>query len=256
MIDYSSLLSRLKGVSVERPNKQDKGTLSGHAAGEPFEKAAYRILKSKYPTQVFKQFEFLNDIYLKNPKCISLAQRNALIQSPTVLFLLTRGDKATINWNPENVFEEKQNDTADIIFLENDRYSLIDIKTKNALKASQPPNIISAYKLAKMCANMLDNEDFESFSLNYIEIEWIEKNEFLECSNAYYANLFKATPKSLYINWAAALQIQFFVSSLDQSFGGTRKIWCQEYLRNFVESALRRCEKTRRDYITPFLKYL
>ncbi len=109
---------------------------------------------------------------------------------------------------------------------------------------------------AKMCANMLDNEDFESFSLNYIEIEWFERNEFLECSDAYYANLFKATPKSLYINWAAALQIQFFVSSLDQSFGGTRKIWCREYLRNFVESASRRCEKMKRDYITPFLGYL
>lgn len=124
MIDYSDLLSWLKGLTVERPNKQGNGTLSGHAAGEPFEKAAYRILKATYPTQVFKQFEFLNDIYLKNPRCISLAQRNSLIQSPTVLFLLTRGDKATIHWNPENVFEEKQNDTADIIFLENNFYDL------------------------------------------------------------------------------------------------------------------------------------
>lgn len=103
MIDFSDFLSRLKGLAVERPNKQGNGTLSGHAAGEPFEKAAYRILKSIYPNRVFKQFEFLNDIYLKNPKSISLAQRNALIQSPTVLFLLTRGDKATLSWNPENV---------------------------------------------------------------------------------------------------------------------------------------------------------
>lgn len=31
---------------------------------------------------------------------------------------------------------------------------------------------------------------------------------------------------------------------------------CKENLRNFVESASRRCEKMKRDYITPFLGYL
>lgn len=70
---------------------------------------------------------------------------------------------------------------------------------------------------------MLDNEDFETFSLNYIEIEWFERNEFLECSDAYYANLFKATPKSLYINWAAALQIHFLSLRWTSRLAGREK---------------------------------
>lgn len=31
---------------------------------------------------------------------------------------------------------------------------------------------------------------------------------------------------------------------------------CKENFQNFVESASRRCEKMKRDYITPFLRYL
>ncbi|PCH78404.1 MAG: hypothetical protein COB98_00450 [Flavobacteriaceae bacterium] len=33
------------------------------------------------------------------------------------------------------------------------------------------------------------------------------------------------------------MQLQFHVSSLDQSFRGTREEWAREYLKYFVESA-------------------
>ena len=70
--EYDALVSYLKGEKVDRPNKSAKGTLSGHAAGEPFEKLAYSILKRLYPSNIYKQFEYLNDLYLKNPKVISV----------------------------------------------------------------------------------------------------------------------------------------------------------------------------------------
>lgn len=255
-IDYNALLQEMKGTCVERPNKADAGTLSGHAAGEPFEKSVYQHLKTHYPNAVFKQYEFLNDLYLKHPKVITVEDGHALLDSPTALFLLSRGDTATRAWSPQNIFEEKQNDTADIIFYHDHFYDLIDVKTRNINKNAQPPNIISAYKLAKTCACMLDNGEFDTIGINYIEIDWQEQQDFLHCCDAHYANLFKANPAALYINWAAAMQIQFHVVDLDQSWNGTLEQWAREYIRTFVKSAQRRCDKMREEYITPFLKYI
>lgn len=255
-IDFEALLKEMKGSVVERPNKASAGTLSGHAAGEPFEKSVYHHLKSRWEDSIFKQYEYLNDLFLKNPKHISVEARYALMDSPTVLFLLSRGDKATREWSPENVFQEKQNDTADIVFYDDGYYNLIDVKTRNKSKDAQAPNIISAYKLAKTCACMIDNEEFDNLDISYVEIDWVEKDNLLECVDAHYGNLFKANPNTLYINWAAAMQIQFHVCDLDQNWEASRKEWAKEYLNVFVESAKHRCQRMQNMYILPFLKYL
>ena len=246
-VDYNDILKKMKG---------EVGTLSGHAAGEPFEKKVYMYLKQKYPTSIFKQFEFLNDLYLRHPKVITIEDRYALLNSPTALFLLSRGDKATREWTPQNIFEEKQNDTADILYYADNYYELIDVKTRNINKNAQPPNIISAYKLAKACANMIDNKEYTNIGINYIEIDWKEDKDKLKCTNAHWGDLFKAIPESLYINWAAAMQIQFHVADLDQSWKGTREEWAREYIKVFVESARHRVKKMEATYITPFLKYI
>lgn len=256
-VDFSEVLSFMKDQEVERPNKATDGTLSGHAAGEPFEKCVYRKLKEKHPDNIFKQYEYLNDIFLRNPKHITVEQRYALLDSPVALFLLSRGDKATKNWSPENIFEEKQDDTADILYYENGFYNIIDVKTRNTSKKAMPPNIISAYKVAQMCALMIDNKEFDNIDIDYIEIDWVESgNTHLKCINANHGSLFKANPKDLYINWAAAMQIQFHVCDLDQSWEGTREEWAKNYLKVFVQSAEARCDKMRATYITPFLKYI
>ena len=64
MINYSALIRQLKGKRVPRPNRIENGTLSGHAAGDPFEQETYRILKKTYLCEIFKQHEFLNDLFL------------------------------------------------------------------------------------------------------------------------------------------------------------------------------------------------
>lgn len=255
-IKFSHLVDLMKGRYVERPNKASNGTLSGHAAGEPFEKLVYHELKRMYPNRIYKQYEYLNDIYLKHPKHITLEQRRALFDSPTALFLLSRGDSATKAWSPENIFAEKQDDTADILFCDNNIYDIIDVKTRNCSKKAQAPNIISAYKLANMCARMLDNEEFDNIRIDYVEIDWVEEGECLKCINAHHGDLFKANPEELYINWAAAMQIQFHVSDLDQNWSGTQEEWARHYLKVFVQSAEHRCKTMREKYVNPFIKYI
>ena len=255
-VDFSSLVSSLINTTVARPNEASSGTLSGHAAGEPFEKCVYKKLKDMYPDRIFKQYEYINDIFLRHPRHITVKQRYALFDSPTALFLLSRGEKATKEWSPSNIFEEKQDDTADILYYEDGFYDIIDVKTRNISKNAMPPNIISGFKLAKTCALMIDNEEYDNFNIDYIEIDWVEKGKLLEAIGAHHANLFKANPEKLYINWSAAMQIQFHVCELDQSWEGTKEEWARHYLRVFVSSAEARCQKMRDSYITPFLKYI
>ncbi|MCO5279831.1 MAG: HincII family type II restriction endonuclease [Chitinophagales bacterium] len=179
-----------------------------------------------------------------------------MFNSPTVLFLLSRGKNATDKWSIENPFDEKQNDTADILVVKDNFYEIIDIKTRNVSISAQPPNIISAFKLAQVCAKMLDNKEFDNFTINYFEIDWLLDNDKLVCNHTHFACLFKAQPNDLYINWAAAMQIQFHVSDLDQSFNGTMKSWAKLYLKHFVIQAKKRADDMIKKFVKPFEKYI
>ena len=252
-INYNSLIRELEGTSIPKPIS---GTLSGHAAGEPFDKHVNELLKKKYPGKVFRQYEYLNYLFTKNPDAVGVEARNALFKSPTLMFLLSRGKNATDKWSIDNPFEEKQNDTADILVVDNGFYEIIDIKTRNLSKKAQPPNIISAFKLAQTCAKMTDNNEFDTFDINYIEIDWELRNNELVCVHVHHKQLFSSNPSELYINWAAAMQIQFHVSDLNQDFKGSREDWAREYLKHFVEQAKRRAEDMIEKFVKPFEKYI
>ncbi|MEW6653897.1 MAG: HincII family type II restriction endonuclease [Bacteroidota bacterium] len=232
------------------------GTLSGHAAGEPFDKHVYSLIKKDFPKSTYRQYEFLNDLYLNNPKAIGYDERKKLLKSPTLMFLLSRGKNATDNWSAENPFEEKQNDTADILVVKKAFYEIIDIKTRNLSKNAQPPNIISAYKLALLCANMIDNNEYDKLSINYFEVDWTIEGKKLVCKDCYHASMFSSKPSSLYINWAAAMQIQFHVCELDQTFIGSQEKWCRDYLKHFVSQARKRSNDMIRKFVKPFEKYI
>lgn len=253
IIDFKALQKTIKGSSVQKPIS---GTLSGHAAGEPFDKHVYSAIKKQFPKNTFRQYEYLNFLFSKNPSIIGVQERNNLFNSPTVMFLLSRGKNATDKWSLENPFDEKQNDTADILVVKDNFYEIIDIKTRNNSKTAQPPNIISAYKLAQLCAKMIDNKEFDNFSINYFEIDWTLEKDLLICSDTHYVNLFKSDPANLYINWAAAMQIQFHVSDLDQTYKGTRQDWTKEYLKHFVNQAKKRSTDMITKFVKPFEKYI
>ncbi len=252
-VDYDALIIRIKKASIPKPIS---GTLSGHAAGEPFDKHVYDEIKKQLPGNTFRQYEYLNDLYNKNPDTIGYAARQALFDSPTVMFLLSRGKNATDQWSLTNPFEEKQNDTADILVVKNSFYEIIDIKTRNLAKSAQAPNIISVFKLAQVCTKMIDNKEFNNFVINYFEIDWELDGNQLICRDAHFACLFKAQPNQLYINWAAAMQVQFHIRDLDQTFTGTREDWAKIYLSHFVEQAKKRADYMIEKFVKPFEQYI
>ena len=253
LLNYQDLRSKIIGSSVPKPLS---GTLSGHSAGEPFDKHVYSIIKKQFPKNTFRQYEYLNYLYSKNPNIIGNKARQELFNSPTVLFLLSRGKNATDKWSIEHPFDEKQNDTADILIVKNGYYEIIDIKTRNISKTAQAPNIISAYKLAQLCALMIDNHEFDTLTINYRAVDWELDNKTLICKDAHYASLFKSLPTNLYINWAAAMQIQFHVSDLDQDYNGTTEEWAKLYLQHFVAQARKRANDMIIKFVKPFEKYI
>ncbi len=253
IVNFEHIKNGIIGTSIPKPLS---GTLSGHAAGEPFDKHVYNEIKKEFPKHTFRQYEYLNDLYRKNPDIIGHKARYNLFNSPSVMFLLSRGKNVTDKWSLENPFDEKQNDTADILVVKDNFYEIIDIKTRNIAKSAQSPNIISAYKLAQVCAKMLDNDEFDKFSINYFEIDWLLEDNKLVCKNAHFKRLFNSNPETLYINWAAAMQIQFHVCDLDQTFEGNVKQWTKLYLKHFVEQAKKRANDMIERFVKPFEKYI
>ncbi len=230
------------------------GTLSGHAAGEPFDKYVFNEIKNHY-SNTFRQYEYLNNLYLKNPSCENYEERSKLIKSKTLQYLLNRGKKSIENWKIENQFEEKQNDTADIIVYNEKTFEIIDVKTRNISKKAQPPNIISSYKLANTCGLIIDNKN-ESISIRYFGVDWELEDKYLVCKKIHDTNLFKAQPKDLYINWAAAMQVQFNVSDLDQNFQGSIEEWARLYIEHFVKGVHDRARYMENKFANPLLKYI
>ena len=252
-VNYTELIKNVKGTFVQKPHS---GTLSGHSAGEPFDKHVYNEIKKQLPFNTYRQYEFLNDLYSKHATIIGVEARQALFDSPSVLFLLSRGKEATKKWSLENPFDEKQDDTADILVVKDNFYEVIDIKTRNLSKTAQAPNIISAFKLAQLCAIMIDNKEFDNLSINYFEVDWLLEQDKLVCKDAQFVSLFKSIPENLYINWAAAMQIQFHVCNLDQDFKDTIETWTRSYLKHFIAQVYRRSQYMIDKYAKPFEKYI
>lgn len=258
-MDINFLETTLVGQSVDKPLS---GTMSGHAAGEPFDKHVQAELLAKYPNNTFRQYDYLNTLFLKFPTAVTYENRANLLSSEVARLLLLRGKSAIENWSSSDIFEEKQNDTADILLVDDiptNRFSIIDVKTTSISKNGQPPNIISAEKLANACSLMIENNDYETIDINYVGINWslelVNQKEMLVCKEAFVKNLFKAPPQELYINWVAAQQIQFKVDTLKQNFLESKEEWCKQYLKHFVISCKQYTDK-KLQKIKPFEKYL
>ncbi len=108
---------------------------------------------------------------------------------------------------------------------------------------------------------MIDNDEFSNFTINYFEIDWelvsdTSQREKLVCKDAHFASLFRCNPSNLYINWAAAMQLQFHVCDLDQEFEGSREEWVVAYLKHFVTQAKKRANDMITKFVKPFEKYI
>lgn len=253
LYNYNLLVENLISKHIQRPIS---GALAGHAAGEPFDKLVYSEIKRIFTKETYRQYEYLNKIFLENFTKNSKIVVDELFTSEWAKLLFARGKKATMDWSPSNLFEEKQNDTADIIVIKDNKMDIIDIKTRNLGLDAQPPNIISSYKLANLMTRLIDSNDFEDINIIYIEIEWRLEGDFLVCKNVHIKDLFRADPATLYINWAAAMQIQFHVSNLEQTYTKGKSEWALEYLKNYTSQARKRGEDMIVKFAAPFEKYL
>lgn len=247
------LLKELPGKSVPVATS---GTTSGHAAGEPFSGLVFSLIQKMYPENTFKQHDYLNWLYKNNPHAESAEDRLNLIESKPASFLLSRGKKPTAEWSSSNLYNEKQNDTSDTLFIRGSEYHILDTKTSDLTKKSQPPNIISAYKVSQLCDLMITKSDFNSIVITYIGISWQRVSNRLICKQCHLKDLFRIPPDELYINWSAGMQIQFEVDSVPQSFEGNTRLWCRKYLEFFLKSAIERQKGFQKKFIQPFEKYL
>lgn len=233
-------LQGLNGHSVPKP----AGTLAGHAAGLPFEKLVHEKLLNIFPSRSFRHYEFLNSV-LKSLDKNDVEERFQAFGPDSLQGLLCRGKSTMAAWSPSNLFEEKQNDTAESIVCQDpsfdsskSRLLLVDVKTYNSARHGQPPNIISAGKLSEALASALE-EGQVRFDIAYVGVSWVIEEETLKASDITVVSLFKMDPQ-LYINWAAAEQIQFHPHLATQNYVGSREEWAREFLKHFVSSLERR----------------
>ncbi len=258
--NLESVARNLVGKEVSRPDKT-----MGHASGLEFEELVHHEIARIFPNRAFRHFELLNKIYEANSQLISVDQRYDILGPPSLQFLLRRGKAVTKSWTTEKKFEEKQNDTAETIILPNaklriepDRGNpsiLVDVKTQDSEKSAQPPNIISAEKIANACRISLENEEFLPFDIAYVCIKWVKKPETLACAEAKVVTLTRIQPSKIYINWVAGQQIQFHPFDVDQSFSGDGLEWARAFVENFCEQLSGRIKKEN-SKLQSFLKVI
>ena len=238
--ELNLVLAKLIGTNLPKPSG---ASLAGHAAGLPFEDMVHNSLESAYGEQVLRQYQALNTVLLNNPQAKSGEQRTALLGSSATQFLLKRGVAAMKEWGPDNLFDVKQDDTAESILFDNSDCNfsgksiyLIDVKTQDISKKAQAPNIMSADKLARACVFALKDKKSMLFEIIYVGIKWKKTASSLECVDINAISMMRIPPSEIYINWVAAQQIQFHPFVVKQTYSGTHEEWCKEYLIKFCGS--------------------
>ena len=251
--EIEGAVSGLVGKSVLRSS----GTLAGHAAGIPFEDLVHEQLVNCFEGRAFRHFEFLNMILEENPMAVTSNERSELFGPRSLQFLLQRGVKSMKQWSKNKQFEVKQNDTAESVILPTSTLKviptarkplvLVDVKTQSSKKRAQPPNIISGEKVANACRICLeDKESFLPFDIIYVGIKWTANGKRLVCDEVSVKSLTRIPPSELYINWAAARQIQFHPLNVDQSFTKSGIHWANEYIEVFCDQLEQRISKEKK----------
>lgn len=250
--NFAKLTQTLKGKMINKPS----GQLSGHSVGTPIENTVYDEFRLIHKENSYKQYEFLNAMFSSKISKNLAQDTQKVFENKPACFLLLRGESAMKKFSLDNPFTEKQNDTADIIYFNGDTVVFIDVKSKNLNKTAQPPNIISGYKLAKLCDIMLNEENFESVRIFYIVISWNTTENHIKFKDISTIDLFKCQPSDLYINFTAGTQIQVDFTKMTTNYALDTRAWCLDYIRHYVSMAKQRIEYFREEYIKPFEKWL
>lgn len=224
-----------------KPNQET----SGHRIATPLEEEVYDALSKVYPGLTFKQHEAVNK-YLSENVVQGRVPDGFVFGNEAIDSLVNPGKKALSSW-PEELVPGKQSDTADIVLFsdsslfEGSAAFLIDVKSHDLGKSDQPPNIMSARKLAKVAEICLSKNIDPNFSLYYIDLGYRKKDAGVVVEDVRMVDMMKIPPldynnkgKPMYINWAAALQVQFRPSEVSQNFELSQKEWLAVFIKNYT----------------------
>lgn len=243
-----SKIEEILEAMIDEALPRPKGTLAGHAGGLPFERLMHSALSDHFGERCYRHFESLNQILLNHPQATSAEDRRALFGPESMQQLVSRGKTALTKWAPDSQFVEKQDDTAETIIFSNENCDfasgevwLVDVKTQNDVGNSQPPNIISASKLATSLRSAIQEGEVR-FNFVYIGVSFHATEKELICKEVNTTSLFQVS-KPLYINWSAAQQIQFHPMNVDQDFNGTKMEWAYKFIETFCDSLQNRIGK-------------
>lgn len=224
-----------------KPNRET----SGHAIATPLEEEVYDALSKAYPGLTFKQHEAVNK-YLSQAAVQGRVSNGFVFGNEAVDYLVNPGKKALSSW-PEEIVPGRQSDTADIVLFsdsslfDGSSVFLIDVKSHDLGKNSQPPNIMSARKLAKLAEICLSKNIDPNFSMYYVDLGYRKKDAGVVVEDVRMVDMMKIPPldynnkgKPMYINWAAALQVQFRPSEVSQDFELSQKEWLAVFMKNYT----------------------
>ena len=100
---------------------------------------------------------------------------------------------------------------------------------------------MSARKLAKVAEICLSKNIDPNFSLYYIDLGYRKKDAGVVVEDVRMVDMMKIPPldyngkgKPLYINWSAAIQVQFRPSEVSQDFELSQKDWLAIFMKNYT----------------------
>lgn len=226
-------------------NLKSNRETSGHTVATPLEEEVYDALSKAYPGLTFKQHEAVNK-YLSQAAAQGRVSHGFVFGNEAVDYLVNPGKKALSRW-PEEIVPGRQSDTADIVLFsdpslfDGSSVFLIDVKSHDLGKNSQPPNIMSARKLAKLAEICLSKNIDPNFSMYYVDLGYRKKDAGVVVEDVRMVDMMKIPPldynnkgKPMYINWAAALQVQFRPSEVSQDFELSQKEWLAVFMKNYT----------------------
>lgn len=219
--------------------------ISGHRIATPLEEEVYDALSKAYPGLTFKQHEAVNK-YLSQAAAQGRVSNGFVFGNEAVDYLVNPRKKALSSW-PEEIVPGRQSDTADIVLFsdsslfDGSSVFLIDVKSHDLGKNSQPPNIMPARKLAKLAEICLSRNIDPNFSMYYVDLGYRKKDAGVVVEDVCMVDMMKIPPldydgkgKPMYINWAAALQVQFRPSEVSQDFELSQKEWLAVFMKNYT----------------------
>ena len=241
---FDLALEKLKGQEVP----VGTGNSVGHKISEPIEGKVCRALRRAFPGQMMYEAEYLN-----------MLRDDGKQLQPKVLADLLKV-RADLQSYPTR-FKYRQTQTTDLIFLEGNTIYLIDVKSHQHGKNSQPPNIITSNKVEGLCKSILDGSNRPSkIEMLYVFADWTKsRNKSAKISDVQTLNLLNVDPgsSSFYINLTAGKQVQFHHSKVS-AFDGSVLMWCRAYLELLYSSKKRRMlrDQGEIDALTAYLERL